>query len=127
MRYVVNEEKRTVVAIMEGCKYDLLEFFRKNLSSACSTALFDESLMLKDKYIGIAKCMPGDEFNVVIGKNIASIRAKEAYECDRMMKANAVINKLIPALHMISNKQNSRHEEAKNDRYSVSNKSNLPM
>lgn len=101
MRYVVNAKKRTVVAIIDGCKFDLVRYVNKYLPS--KYGISPEELFLDEKYIGIAKCSPTDIFNEKVGKVLAARRAQRKYEKDRtgkMLKCcTEIFDNLDSALH----------------------------
>lgn len=84
--YIVNEEKRKVVCLIEGTKYFFLNFANDNfvLSPEC----FDnpwgkvynnmhDRLVMPNRFCGVATCSEEDEWDEEIGKLIAYSRAKD--------------------------------------------------
>lgn len=86
MKFFVNEEKRTVVAIIEYCRDDFRNRISKNPFYNVLYVVEDyksgEWTWMQDSYKGIAKCSPQDEFDVEIGKTIAANRALRRYYSD---------------------------------------------
>lgn len=86
MKFFVNEEKRTVVAIIEDCSLDFIKRISKNpfneMGYIASTYSNGNWIYMNDSYKGIAKCAPDDEFDVEIGKTIAMNRALRKYYSD---------------------------------------------
>lgn len=85
MRYIVNEEKRTVVALMENCQSDLIQYLNKKIPDADFlisglSSYSGKTLNIDDTYRGIAKCSPEDVFDEEVGKTLASRRAQEKYD-----------------------------------------------
>ena len=79
VKYFVNEEKRTVVAVLEGTRYLFQDFIYENdgLMSVNVHYDFDDRYCLPNRFIGIAKCSVNDEWNEQLGKLIAFDRLKE--------------------------------------------------
>lgn len=85
VRYIINEEKRIVVALMEKCQWDLIQYLNQKIPNADFlisglSSYSGKTLNIGDTYRGIAKCSPEDVFDEEIGKELASKRAKEKYE-----------------------------------------------
>lgn len=83
-RYIVNEEQRKVICILNDTAEIFLVFAEQNLplSPVCDTLDMTNSklyknLLMPNKFVGIATCNPEDEFNVETGKLIAFSRAKD--------------------------------------------------
>lgn len=89
IRYIINEEKRTVVAILtvpetEICD-ELCHIINKNAAQyfLVTNIFAANALMLTGTYRGIAKAHPEDEWNVEEGKKRARLRARRAYMKER--------------------------------------------
>ena len=79
VKYFVNEEKRTVVAVLEGTEDLFTDFIYENdgLMSVSENYDFDDRYLLPNRFVGIAKCSVNDEWNEQLGKLIAFDRLKE--------------------------------------------------
>ena len=85
MKYFVDKEAGIVKATIDNCDKDV---YKLVLKRAKNPQLFNpvvlyEVLKLKKKYVGVAKCAPGDVFNEEIGRIMAARRASLKYEKDR--------------------------------------------
>lgn len=87
IRYIVNEEKKTVVAILESVnKYgevmteiDAFRKLRKILGHSNASAYTHPYLMMESRYVAKATCHGDDEFDVAKGKKIAKRKVKDKY------------------------------------------------
>lgn len=90
MKFFVNEEKRTVVAIVDECLSDFRNRISKNPFFRILYVVDDykggEWTFMNESYKGIAKCHPNDVFDVEIGKEIAKNRALRKYYSDLRLK-----------------------------------------
>ena len=90
MKFFVNEEKRTVVAIVDKCLSDFRNRISKNPFFEILCVADDykggEWTFMNESYKGIAKCHPNDVFDVEIGKEIAKNRALRKYYSDLRLK-----------------------------------------
>jgi len=77
IKYLVNEEKRTVTAVITDCKYDLETFIYLNDVRNYLPRKFD--LFIRPSYIGVAVCAESDTFDVEKGKEIARRKAVKKY------------------------------------------------
>lgn len=89
IRYVINEEKRTVVAILtvpqtEICD-EVCNIMNKNSSRffLVPSILATDAMLLTGVYRGKAKAHPDDQWDVEEGKKWARIRARRMYMQDR--------------------------------------------
>ena len=99
-RFVVNEEARKVVCIIEHTSYLFIDYADKNLKikpdcdniwGGKSSRLYPK-LMMPNKFVGIASCNPEDEFSVETGKLIAFSRAKDKIHNSFFKRANTYVN-----------------------------------
>jgi hypothetical protein len=89
VRYIVNEEKRTVVAILtvpidEVCR-EIRHIINKS-SYPCfvlQPLIPDNKILLTGEYIGKAKAHPDDVWDVKEGKKKAFLRARRRYMQER--------------------------------------------
>lgn len=122
IKYIVNEEKRTVVAVAIGCERDALDEILKsdytakvllaiNFGDMNNVPIIDKELILPDKFIGVAHCHPEDEFDFEVGKKIATRKLHKSYN---KAKRNVVknfanrVNRLSENLDITLNKINKR-------------------
>lgn len=86
LKYVVNEEKRTVVAIIDNVSDDFKKLLFKKfnheylISVMYDKMIYDKKYNYKNKIIGIAKCHPNDTWDVEKGKQIAKYKAMIAHK-----------------------------------------------
>ncbi len=94
IKYYVNEEKRTVAAVVEGTMFDAIDTIVKRFpcfdeDDVVKTTeegrvylghCLDKALM-EDKYSAKSKCHPEDVFDVEEGKRIAAERLNAKLEC----------------------------------------------
>lgn len=79
VKYFVNEEKRTVVAVLEGTECLFTDFMYENNGPLPCRDYYelDNRYSLPNRFVGIAKCSVNDEWNEQLGKLIAFDRLKE--------------------------------------------------
>lgn len=93
--YFVNEQQRTVGAIIHDCKYDVIcDLYDKH--NVCPSRPRANALdfTLPDTLKSIATAHPDDEFDIEVGKRIASKRLRKKYwlkYADRMIKFTTFI------------------------------------
>ena len=86
-RFFVDEEKRTVICVIENTSNLVRNFFdlnwwNENIGSSSRQVKFvpygklDEFMILPDRFVGKAVCAPEDEWNEEAGRLIAFDRAK---------------------------------------------------
>ena len=85
IRYIINEEKRTVVAIMEHCARDADDIFTHDFTAEgidvlCYASNFKN--YLKNTYRAKAKCSMDDEWDVEVGKKVAREKMLAKYYRD---------------------------------------------
>ena len=82
-KYYVNEEKRTIVCTIECSEWDAFDYLEKSdiviSVSGPRNTLYKYGKM-PSKFVGIAKCAPGDKFDEHIGRLLAFNRAKGKYD-----------------------------------------------
>lgn len=106
LQYIINEEKRTVTCIAWDCENDLIEHLLKKSSDSFTldTLVHNyETLLLKHKYVGTAKCSPEDTFDVEIGKKIARAKMREKYTRDKLKGINKFLDMLLSTADLLKN------------------------
>lgn len=85
MKYFVDKEAGIVKATIDNCDKDVYKLILKRAKNSYlfNPVVLYEVLKLKKKYVGVAKCAPGDVFNEKIGRIMAARRASLKYEKDR--------------------------------------------
>lgn len=125
IKYIVNEEKRTVVAVAVGCQRDALDELLKsdytakvllaiNFGDMNSVPVIDKDLIMSDKFIGVAHCHPEDEFDFEVGRKIATRKLHKSYnKAKRNIVKNFInrVNRLSDNLNTTLNKINKRIEQ----------------
>ena len=74
IKYVVNEEKRTVTAILDGTKFDCVNRINNKLhNTGWEIDKYDvqDKYLMPDKFVATVRCDERDEFNVDFGKSRA--------------------------------------------------------
>lgn len=103
-RYIVNEEKRTIVCLIENTEDMFTRFADSNFdipwdcvsfiwdkNNSKSKHMFDKLRMPK-RFWGIATCAEDDEWDVEKGKFLAFTRAKDKLNNSFFKRANLYIN-----------------------------------
>lgn len=101
-QFIVNEDARKVVCIIDHTSHIFLNYADKNLKIRpdCDNGMIWDSkrsrlyskLKMPNKFVGIASCNPEDEFSVETGKLIAFTRAKDKIQNSFFKRANLYIN-----------------------------------
>lgn len=81
-KFFVNEEKRTVVCVIEGMKYRVYSDLDRAINSAGGAVIMlgeSKVARLKDRFVGKAVCSSEDEWDENIGKLLAYSRAKHKF------------------------------------------------
>lgn len=93
IKYFINKEEKTVVCVLENCKYDFINFL-----SRVDNPLIDISTNLEYlmpfSFHGRARCAEGDEWNEEYGKKLAYHRAKNAHDKCLFNKCNKLMTYL---------------------------------
>lgn len=101
-RFIVNEDARKVVCIIDHTRYLFLDYANKNLRIMPNCdALWDSKgsrlypkLYMPNKFVGIATCDPNDEFSIEAGKLIAFSKAKDKAQTSFFKRADLYVNTL---------------------------------
>ena len=84
INYYINEEKRTVTAVLRVGQYEVLEDISNVIDKAFAPSfsafiLRNTPHKVTGKYVGVATCHVDDEWDVETGKKIARLRALRSY------------------------------------------------
>lgn len=85
IRYYVNEEKKTVAAVIDNCAEDAVADLMDKFSNSFMPNL--AMLIIPDTLKAKVKCHPDDEWNEEIGKQVAKEKLIKKYN---RAKANAI-------------------------------------
>ena len=99
IEYIVNEEKRTVEAIIKGTENDAIHIFHKMQKRFAPTYKMvtyftknsTEKWRMSTQYRGVAKCMETDVWDVEIGKKIARQRCINKYRVALHKRLNYIM------------------------------------
>ena len=80
-KYIVKKDERVVVCVLYNCLYDPQFAFEKHAGGYILPHSYPK-FSIKEKYKGVAKCAPDDEWDEAIGKRIAYERAFREYKRD---------------------------------------------
>lgn len=87
IKYIVKEESKVVVAIIDDCALDAVQKILKRMPrtdyNEDDTKLFNkldlEEAIMPKKFTAVVKCHEEDVFDEATGKKIAAKRVKEKY------------------------------------------------
>ena len=89
IEYYVNEEKKTITAVLTGVRKEMSSMFEKKFTNAGFSALCNDWFIdgvgalpdvmkfVPDKIVAIATCAPEDDFDVEFGCSLARMRLIE--------------------------------------------------
>lgn len=118
-QFIVNEDARKVVCIIDHTSHLFLHYAEKNLKilpdcdalwGGNGSRLYPK-LKMPNKFVGIASCNPEDEFSVETGKLIAFTRAKDKIQNSFFKRANLYINTIDDWLNQAMDAINSYGEK----------------
>lgn len=101
-RFIVNEDARKVVCIIDHTSDLFIDYADKNLRimpdcdhlwGGDGSRLYPK-LKMPNKFVGIASCNSEDEFSAETGKLIAFTRAKDKIQNSFFKRANLYVNTL---------------------------------
>lgn len=99
IRYYIDEEKQTVVAVMDDCEYDAIDVLQKmGIRNISYDGYNMNKFMMNPTYRGKAKCSPEDEWDEEYGMTLARNRMLENYYRSRaiaLMKAETVLQNIL--------------------------------
>ena len=105
VKYFVNEEKRTVVAVLEGTECLFTDFMYENDGPLPCRDYYelDDRYSLPNRFVGIAKCSVNDEWNEQLGKLIAFDRLKEKVNNSFVKCANKYVEDIDKSINTFCN------------------------
>ena len=100
--FYVDEEKRTIVCVIDETEDMLLEFILENMSFGdfdlynaimwCGRIKY--KLKMPNRFVGKAVCAEGDEWNEELGRKLAFYRAKDKCYKSFFKRANLFVQKI---------------------------------
>lgn len=118
IRYYIDEEKRTVVAVMDDCEYDAIDVLQKmGIRKITHNGYNLDKFMMNTSYCGKAKCSPDDEWDEKYGMALARNRMLENYYRSRataLMKAETVLQNILEEIDSCINYADYRFNMACN-------------
>ena len=79
IKYFVNENQRTVIAVLDNTRYDYYMHIRKRMNVDALPRNIVEASLMPTKFRVEVKCHEQDTFDVEEGKKIAKKRVLENY------------------------------------------------
>ena len=79
IKYFVNEEKKQVIGVLSGCRWDAINKIDKMMSDTEFCFVPSKKYQMKNEYRAVVCCDERDEFNPEVGKTIAKQRIMERY------------------------------------------------
>lgn len=103
-RFFVDEEKRTVICVIENTRNLVRDFFDLSWWNGdvnpsahvmiSPRARLDRYMTLPDRFVGKAVCAPEDEWNEEVGRLIAFDRAKEKLATSFFKRAQEYVTEI---------------------------------
>ena len=100
IHYYVNEQKRTVAAVMDNARQELINELRSINSKFNILYWFHKEFInlidtnMKSTYKGKSYCQPEDKFNLELGMKIAREHMLAKYYVDKAIAYNACLQKV---------------------------------
>lgn len=94
-RYIIDEDKKVVVCIIDHTKDLFRDFARKNfMIKPYVEKGLDIKLIMPNQFKGVARCSDTDNWDIETGKLIAFSRAKDKVNQSFFKRANTYVNTL---------------------------------
>lgn len=90
IKYEVNEQNRTVKAVISDCKGDVVNRIKRLSKSLATDPEVVKAATISDNFSAVAKCHPDDTFDQKVGKGIAKKRLLNKYHAARAKACNRV-------------------------------------
>ena len=127
VKYIINEENKVVVAVIDDCAMDLIDYLSNVIpnSEPVFQALMnlkkDSTLLLDSPYKGKAKCAPEDTFDLEYGKKLAARRAQEKYENAKLRLLKSIVENFTSKVQKEVEKQSEKFQKISLEREKVEN------
>ena len=102
IRYYIDEEKKTITAVYEDCRFDARKVVRTKLKQACS--IFGDYVpLMKKTYRGKAVCHESDLWDEEVGLKVAREKCLYKYRRDMAKSIGTFLDNLSPRLKNLEN------------------------
>lgn len=102
IRYYIDEEKKTITAVYEDCRFDAMKVVRTKLKHACS--IFSDCVpLMKKTYRGKAVCHKSDLWDEEVGLKVAREKCLYKYRRDMAKSIGTFLDNLSPRLKNLEN------------------------
>lgn len=98
IKYFVNEDKRQVIGLLDGTRWDAYNKISKMVRDTDFCVVPNEKYMMADKFRAVVQCDPSDTFNAEEGKRIAKKRILDRYYA----ALDKRVNKFISAVYVLN-------------------------
>lgn len=102
IRYYIDEEKKTITAVYEDCRFDAMKVVRTKLKNTFSVYESDIPLMNRT-YRGKAVCHENDLWDEEVGIKVAREKCLYKYRRDMAKSIGAFLDSLTPRLKKLEN------------------------
>ena len=79
IKYFVNEEKRQVIGLLDGTRWDAVNKINKMMLDTDFCLCMCGKYEMPHEFRAVVTCDPSDEFDVEVGKKIAKQRILDRY------------------------------------------------
>lgn len=101
IKYFVNEEKRQVIGVLSGTRWDAINKIDKMMSDSDFCLAISKKYQMANEFRAVVQCDERDEFSVEEGKKIAKKRIMDRYyaaldkRVDKFREAALVFNGMV--------------------------------
>lgn len=111
--FYVNPKDRIVTCVLYGCRNDVVDIIDKY--STEFLAGYYPDCLIRNSYVGMAKCDPADEFDEEYGADLAKFRATRKKEGDAKVAMRKFTKKLRGYADLLDRKVESSQSESVNE------------
>lgn len=105
VKYYVNEDKRTVVAVIDGCNWDAYNEVEKIVENyGVHVSDYNKVVYMPRTFKGIAKCHPEDKWDEEVGKKVARHKLLVAYNEAKFNAIRGYYRNLLSAVYGVKKK-----------------------
>lgn len=91
-KFVINPEERKVVCIYEGTAYDAIDYITDHISNIVMLTSKTQRLQMPGRFVGIATCSEGDNWNEEFGRKVAFTKMRKKYYTSFFKRLNFFID-----------------------------------
>ena len=111
IKYFINEEKRQVVGLLEGTRWDAVDKISKMINDTDFCVVPNEKYMMPKEFRVVVQCDPSDEFIPEVGMAYAKERIMKRYYASLDKR----VNKFFDAVLVFNGKVFETPEELENN------------